>query len=56
MNIDLILDKITNENIDINLRAMTNLHNKIQTNLISIDKINEKTATKFLLCFGKWFS
>lgn len=56
INIDQLLDKITNENIEINVRNMIIMHNKIQNNLLKLDTLQEKTCIRFLLSFGKWFS
>ena len=43
INIDQLLDKITNENIEINVRNMIIMHNKIQNNLLKLDTLQEKT-------------
>ena len=55
-NIDSILDKITNENVEINCRAMFNLLNKINNNIISLPQIDDRMAYKFLFSISKWLS
>ena len=55
-NLDIILDKITNENIEINCRAIQNLLNKISNNLISLEQIDDITGYKFLFVITKWLS
>ena len=55
-NLELILNKITNENIEINCRAMTNLLNKINNNLISLELIDDIQGYKFLFSLTKWLS
>ena len=44
-NLELILNKITNENVEINCRAMSNLLTKINNKLIDLEIINDITAT-----------
>ena len=55
-NLELILAKITNENIEINCRAMSNLLNKISNNLISLEQIDDIMGYKFLFSLTKWLS
>ena len=55
-NIELILNKITNENIEINCRAMFNLLNKINNNIISLELIDDILGYKFLFSLSKWLS
>ena len=55
-NIEIILNKITNENVEINIRAMNTLLNKININLISLDEIDDITGYKFLFSLTKWLS
>ena len=55
-NIELILDKIINENIEINCRAIQNLLTKISNNLISLEQIDDITGYKFLFALTKWLS
>ena len=55
-NIELILNKITNENIEINCRAMYNLLNKINNNIISLELIDDILGYKFLFSLSKWLS
>ena len=55
-NLELILNKITNENIEINCRAMGNLLSKITNNLISLEQIDDRTGYQFLFSITKWLS
>ena len=55
-NIEVILNKITNENVEINCRAMNTLLNKINSNLISLEEIDDITGYKFLFSLTKWLS
>ena len=55
-NLELILNKVTNENIEINCRAMSNLLNKIRNNIISLQLIDDITGYKFLFSLTKWLS
>ena len=55
-NLELILNKVTNENIEINCRAMSNLLNKISNNLVSLELIDDITGYKFLFSITKWLS
>ena len=55
-NLELILNKVTNENIEINCRAMSNLLNKISNNLVSLELIDDITGYKFLFSLTKWLS
>ncbi len=55
-NIDTILDKISNENFEINYRAMQNLLNKLYCRLITLDSIPENKMLKFLISLVKWFT
>ena len=53
-NIELLLNKITNENIEINCRAIHNLINKITNNLIILEQIDDITGYKFLFAITRW--
>ena len=53
-NLDSILSKIINENIEINCRAMSNLLTKINNNIISLEEIDDNTGYKFLFSITKW--
>ena len=55
-NLELILNKITNENIEINCRAMSNLLTKINNNLIDLEIIDDISGYKFLFSLTKWLS
>ena len=55
-NLDVILNKITNENIEINCRSMQSLLNKITNNLIVLEQIDDITGYKFLFSITKWLS
>ena len=55
-SVELILNKVTNENIEINCRAMTNLLTKISNNLISLETLDDITGYKFLFSLSKWLS
>ena len=55
-NLDLILNKITNESIEINCRAIQNLLNKISNNLVSLEEIDDITGYRFLFAITKWLS
>ena len=55
-NLELSLNKITNENIEINCRAMSNLLTKINNNLIDLEIIDDISGYKFLFSLTKWLS
>ena len=55
-NLELILNKITNENVEINCRAMSNLLTKINNKLIDLEIIDDITGYKFLFALTKWLS
>ena len=55
-NLELILNKIINENVEINCRAMSNLLTKINNKLIDLEIIDDTTSNKFLFALTKWFS
>ena len=55
-SVELILNKVTNENIEINCRAMTNLLTKISNNLISLETLDDIIGYKFLFSLSKWLS
>ena len=55
-NLLLILNKVINENIEINCRAVQNLLNKISNNLICLEQIDDITGYKFLFSLAKWLS
>ena len=55
INIDSLLEKIINENFDINYRAMENIITKISFGLLDLSTISEKQCYNFLFCFIKWF-
>ena len=53
-SLDTILNKITNEHLDINCRAMQNLLTKITNNLISLEQIDDRTGYKVMFCITQW--
>jgi len=53
-SLDMILNKITNENLDINCRQMQNLLTKISNNLISLEQFDDRTGYKFMFCITQW--
>ena len=55
INIDSLLEKIINENFNINYRAMENIITKISFGLLDLSTISEKQCYNFLFCFIKWF-
>ena len=55
-NLDPILNKVTNENIEINCRAISNLLTKLNNNLISLEFMDDITGYKFLFSLTKWLS
>ena len=55
-NLDSILNKVTNENIEINCRAISNLLTKLNNNLITLEFIDDITGYKFLFSLTKWLS
>ena len=54
-NLDPILNKVTNENIEINCRAISNLLTKLNNNLISLEFMDDITGYKFLFSLTKLF-
>ncbi len=52
--IEVILNKISHENIEINCRAMSNLLKKIENNLICLEQIDERIAQKFMFSITYW--
>ena len=55
-NIEQILNKITNENPEINCRSMNAFLMKINNNLISLEEIDDITGYKVLFSLTKWLS